>query len=146
MDSDQLVARGARAFEILIGSVAGVAGCALLVLAAFVAVKVKREVSVPVLVFELLSLVLGLVLCVAGLRLVTARRRADGGLLSPWILRLGGVIFLFGPVAAVLNRSWFALLEAGVSLSAAVACFALANRRSETAADQGPSNNRWSGP
>lgn len=41
--------------------------------------------------------ILGFGLCVVGLRLLTGKRRRDGGLFSPWFLRLGGVFFCSAP-------------------------------------------------
>ena len=148
MDADRFAARASRVFEVVLGLVATLLGGALLLATAFLAFSTSMcclPTQGVVLAF-LVALAIGLLLFCAGLRLLTGKHRSDGGLFSPWILRMGGVIFLFGPVAAVLNRSWFGLVEAGISLSAAVACFALANRRKEAAANAVAPNNRWRGP
>jgi len=144
MESGQYFASVSRLLSAVIGVVVMVTSAALLGFFGVGLYRLHRGglPSSQAMVFLGIVGALGLGLCVVGLRLVGAKRRRDGGLFSPWILRLGGVIFLFGPVAAVLNRSWFGLFEAGVSLSAAIACFALANRRQDAAADQGSPNNR----
>ena len=147
-DADRFAARASRGFEVVLGVVATLLGATLLLATTFFAYSTSMcclPTQGVVLVF-LAALALGLLLFFAGLRLVTGKHRSDGGLFSPWILRMGGVIFLFGPVAAVLNRSWFGLVEACISLSAAVACFALANRRKESAANEVAPNNRWRVP
>jgi hypothetical protein len=47
------------------------------------------------------------------------------------LLRLGGLVFFFAPIAMISTRQYFHLLEVGVCLSARIACFALANRRTD---------------
>jgi hypothetical protein len=147
VDSSQYSAPISRVPRVALGLVVTIIGAALL---GFFGLGLYRLIgglpSTSIIVILFIVGALGLALCVLGLRLITGKRRRDGGLFSPWALRFGGVIFLFGPVAALINRSWFGLVEAGVSLSAAVACFALANRRAEAAADLGAPNNRWRGP
>jgi hypothetical protein len=126
-----------RASTIVLGIIVTLLGTALLVFFGLGVYSLTRGFpSSSVIVILLIAGAVGLGLCVVGVRLVTGKRRRDGGLFSPWTLRFAAVIFLFGPVAFVLNRSWFGLIEAGFSLSAAVACFVLANRREEAAADQ----------
>jgi hypothetical protein len=147
MESGPNFAPASQFLSIVMGVVVTVMGVALLGFFGLGLYRLSSGLpSSQVMVFLCIFGALGLGLCVVGVRLLTGIRRRDGGLFSPWFLRLGGVIFLFGPVAAVLNRSWFGLLEAGFSLSAAVACFVLANHRQEAAADQGAPDNRRSGP
>ena len=148
MDADHFAARASRTFEVIIGVAATLIGAALLVFVAFVIYAMaRRPPDVPVVVLLTATLAVGLLLLVAGVRLVTGRHRSDGGLFSPWILRFGALIFLAAPALALfVNRSWTMIIEAGVSLSAAVACFALANRREEAAGERGAPNNRWRGP
>jgi len=143
MDADHFLARASRAFEVLIGTVATLIGAALLVLAAFAIYAITRSLpDVTVVVLLTATLAFGLLLFVAGLRLVTGRHRSDGGLFSPWLLRFGALIFLAGPVLALFHRSWTMLIEAGFSLSAAVACFTLANRREQAATERVAPNDR----
>src|ERR1700733_9257664 len=147
MENGLYSAPASRFLSIVVGVVVTVMGVALLGFFGLGLYRLSSGLPSPqIMVFLCIVGALGLGLCVVGVRLLTGKRRRDGGLFSPWFLRLGGVIFLFGPGAAVLKRSWFGLLEAGVALSAAVACFVLANRRQEAAADQGAPNNRWRGP
>jgi len=62
-------------------------------------------------------------------------KRRDGGVLSPFILRLGAVYFVAAPIVLWFVpdggswRSWWFLLELGFYFSAAGACVFLANRR-----------------
>jgi len=148
MDADHFAKRSSRAFEVIVGLAATLIGVALLAFAAFVAYAASwRSPDVGMVVLLTVTLAVGLLLFVAGLRLLTGKHRSDGGLFSPWILRFGALIFLAGPVLALFfNRSWTMIIEAGLSLSAAVACFTLANRREQTAAERGAPNNRWRGP
>jgi ATP-dependent Clp protease adaptor protein ClpS len=136
VESSQYSAPISRPLVVAVGTVVMVMALALVAVIGFV---IYRMVTVGLpssqaLVVLCLVGALGLALCVVGLRLLTGRRRRDGGLFSPWALRFGGFIFLLGPVAAIVNRSWFGLFEAGVGLSAGIACFVLANRREQAAA------------
>jgi hypothetical protein len=139
MEPGQYSAPISRVLTVGVGLIVTVMGAALLGFFGLGAYRLGSGLpSTQVLLILFIVGALGLALCVVGLRLITGRRRRDGGLFSPWALRFGGLIFLFGPVAAVLvNRSWFGLLEAGVSLSAGAACFVLANRREQAGADPG---------
>ena len=66
---------------------------------------------------------------VVAVRLVRGRgRRKDGGLFSPTLLRLWGIIFLAVPIVAALRRSWV-ILESITLLVIAAGCFALARHR-----------------
>lgn len=66
---------------------------------------------------------------VVAVRLLRGRgRRQDGGLLSPTLLRLWGIVFLIFPIVAALQRSWV-ILESITLLAIAAGCFALARRR-----------------
>ena len=147
MEESQYSAPVSRVWSIVLGVVVTLMSAPLLGFFGFALYRLRsgRPTS-EVMIVLCIAGALGLGLCVLGLRLLAGKPRRDGGLFAHWFLRLGGVIFLLGPVAAVLNRSWFGLFEAGVSLSAAVACFALANRRTEAAADEGAANYRWRGP
>ena len=153
MEDGQYSAPVSRLLTLALGVAVTVIGAALLGLFGLGAyrgiVAYRLSGGVPssgVLVFGFIVGALGFALSAVGLRLLTGKRRRDGGLFSPWVLRFGGLIFFIGPVAAVLNRSWFGLLEAGVSLSAGIACFVLANRREQAAAEPRAPNNRWRGP
>jgi hypothetical protein len=147
MESAQYSAPVSRFLSVVVGVVVALLGVVSLGFFGVGLYRLHRGVpSSQVVVFLCIVGALGMGLCVVALRLLTGKRRRDGGLFSPWFLRVGGVIFLFGPVAAILNRSWFGLLEAGVSLSAALACFVLANRRHDAAANDEAPNGGRSGP
>ena len=144
---DQYSAPISRPVAVAVGIVVTVMGLALVSL---VGLGVFRTLSggLPsssVLIILGVVGALGVALCVVGLRLVSGRRRRDGGLFSPWVLRFGGIIFFLGPVVIMVSRSWSKLFEAGLCLSAGVGCFALANRGQQTPADSGTPNNRWRG-
>ena len=148
MELGQYSAPAPRPLVVAVGTVVMVMGVALVALIGFGVYRMLSRglPSVQVLVGVCLVGALGVALCVVGLRLLTGRHRRDGGLFSPWVLRFGGIILLLGPVAAIVNRSWFGLLEAAVCLSGGIVCFVLANRREQAPADSGTPNNRWRGP
>src|SRR4051812_34386123 len=128
MDTQKLFARQSRGFERFIGLIAGTTGAVLLLFSAVGALRtLGNTMTAGVATLFGISGAFGLLLVSAGVRLIWSRRRSDGGLLSPWVLRLGGIIFLCAPVAMITNRQYFHLVEAGVCVSAGVACFALAN-------------------
>jgi hypothetical protein len=132
MDTEKLFARQSRGFERFIGLIAGATGAVLLLFSAVGALRSLGNTMTAGLATVLgISGALGLLLVSAGVRLIWSRRRSDGGLFSPWVLRLGGIIFFFAPIAMITNRQYFHLIEAGVCVSAGVACFALANLRTE---------------
>jgi hypothetical protein len=104
----------------------------LLVFSGFIFARTfGRSINTGVVVILAVSTALGVLLTSAGARLITSRHRSDGGLFSPWILRLGGLIFILAPIASVLTKQYTYLFESVFCFSAGVACFALANRRQE---------------
>ena len=128
-----LSAPASRASQILAGLVTTILGAALLLFGVFLSWRLLGQ-HLDTAAVIILSLVfgLGLLLFLPGLRLLTGRRRHDGGLFSPWVLRFGGLIFFAGPVAILFSSpSVLSLVKAGFSIGAGVACFALANRRQE---------------
>ena len=75
--------------------------------------------------------ILGLIIVNAGIRLVSGRRRADGGLLPPAVLYFGAVMFFsFVVIGLVIfdNPDIFGLFGA---TAAGVSCIVLAKRRQE---------------
>jgi hypothetical protein len=138
MDTERLFARQSRAFERFIGLLAGTTGAVLLLFSGVGALRsVGNTMTAGVATVLGIAAALGFLLGFAGVRLIWSKRRSDGGLLSPWILRLGGIIFFCAPIAMIINRQYFHLIDAGVCLSAGVACFALANLRTENAPSSG---------
>ena len=76
------------------------------------------------------ALTVGLFMSVMGIRLLRNKARPDGGLVSPWVLRLGGAFFVVVPVLMALeHRSLPSIWHIVGLMSAGIACFALANRR-----------------
>jgi hypothetical protein len=72
MDADHFAKRSSRAFEAIVGLAATLIGAALLACAAFVAYATSwRPPDVGVIVLLTVTLAVGLLLFVAGLRLVT---------------------------------------------------------------------------
>jgi hypothetical protein len=122
-----------RTLELLAGASCAVLGTGLAVFGAFALSRVLLPTDSPPTIS---TVVVTLVVCaLSGLLLVLAwrliRNRArpsDGGLLSPFGLRVGGLIFLAGPVAAAFTNP-IGLLETGFALGASAACFALARHR-----------------
>ena len=132
MDGSRYLAAAPRYLEIVVGAVSTLLGVGLLALSGFVIYGTLGHPPPPVVVVVgCITSAVGLLLTSAGLRLVASKPRYDGGLLSPWVLRLGGFIFFSGPVIMLLTRQWDHILAAMFSLTAGVTCFVLANRREE---------------
>ncbi len=129
MDINSYTVREKRWFELCIGIVSLLAGSALVLAFAFSVYRLwQRQLDTPTLVLLAAILFMGLLLLSAGLRLVFSRARSDGGLLSPFVLCIGGCIFLFTPIIALFQYDepqigTFAILLPGL------ACFVLARRR-----------------
>ncbi len=74
--------------------------------------------------------------------MIGGSKRKDGGLLSPLVLRIGGLYFLLVPLimffsAGEVNwRSVMWILEMGFYLVVAGTCFALASKRQLPVLDQ----------
>jgi hypothetical protein len=70
-----------------------------------------------------------------GARMVLGLKRSDGGLLSPFVLRLAALFFAIGPIVLLLVEGEFSwssmwrILELAFFFSVAGACLLLANRR-----------------
>ena len=132
METDSLYSRPSRAFERAVGLPAALLGIFLLAFSGFIALRAfGRPINAAVVVILAISTALGVLLFSAGARLITSTHRSDGGLFSPWVLRLGDLIFIFAPIVFVLSKQYTHLLESVFCFSAGVACFALANRRQE---------------
>jgi hypothetical protein len=128
-----------RVLEVSVGLVCAVCGSGLALLGAWPLYAVLRHghplPESPVLLPMLLLWALAALLLVFAWRLILNRaRRWDGGLLSPLGLRIGGVIFLAGPICALFVDPSH-LVHAAYSLAAAAACFALARRRERYLSD-----------
>jgi hypothetical protein len=133
MDEARYSAPVSRVAAIAAGLVLTTFGAGFLVLFGVVAYHLLDRPSTREVVIALTILgALGGGLCFTGLRLVTGRRRRDGGLFSPWVLRFGGLFFLAAPVFILFARpSLVTMLEAGALVSAGIACFVIANRREQ---------------
>jgi uncharacterized membrane protein YqgA involved in biofilm formation len=125
-------ARQSRVFECILGSVAGLIGAALLLFGGFGAYRVLRinPTFASTSIFGIAAAI-GLLLLSSGLRLIQGKPRSDGGLFSPWVLRLGGLMFLLAPILFFVSHQYFHLIETGFCVSAGIACFVLANRRTD---------------
>jgi hypothetical protein len=83
----------------------------------------------------ILGFVIGAFCIWTGVRLTLGLKRPDGGILSPFVLRLAAVFFAVGPIVLLLAsdefswRSMWKILELVFYFSAAGACLLLANRR-----------------
>lgn len=105
----------------------------LMGLAAIVLVPFKdfdRVLAGSVTVF----LVVGVFCVSTAIRMIVGRKRHDGGLLSPFVLRSAGAFFVLAPVLLMFDkgvdlRSIWRLLELGFCLAVAGGCFALASKR-----------------
>jgi hypothetical protein len=71
----------------------------------------------------------GLGFCGWAFRLVTGRWRSDGGLMSPWALRIAGTVFFLFAIFALIEREWTIVAAILPELGFGVACFALARVR-----------------
>ena len=132
MDTENLFARQSRAFERFIGLIAGITGTALLLFSGLGAFRsLGNTMTADLATVFGIAAALGFLLVSAGVRLIWSKHRSDGGLFSPWVLRLGGLIFVLAPIVFVIDKQYTHLLESVFCFSAGVACFALANRRQE---------------
>jgi hypothetical protein len=124
------VSRPATAF---LGLVLTIIAAALLVLGGIGVYRLfQGPAPTDVKVVLGIVVILGVGLGSIGVRLLTGRRRRDGGLFSPWTLRLGGMFFLVAPVILIFaQHSILGAVEAIGMISAGVACFVIANRREQ---------------
>jgi hypothetical protein len=132
-----------RRLEVAVGLVCGAFGSGLAALVAFVIYldlrRGRLDLEAAFLLITLAIAALAALLLVFAWRLLGNRgRSSDGGLLSPLGLRIGGVIFLAGPVSALLLAEPLQLLHASLSLAAAGACFSLARHREHHLAGELP--------
>ena len=130
-DVSRYAAPTPRGLELLVGIVAMVLGAPVLLFGVLAGVSVFRgHLVTSQVVLAVAAVGVGLLLLTAGFRLLTHKSRGDGGLLSPWLLRLGGLIFLVGPFAMLANNhALMAFVKAGSCVAAGVACFFIARRR-----------------
>jgi tellurite resistance protein TehA-like permease len=125
-----------RYLEIITGIVCALFGIVLTgvgVIASMVSIfgtpEEGESFSVGVLLVSFLFLFLGVLLTVFAWRLLLKKRRkADGGLLSPFALRIGAVIFFAAAVLSLFSPS-DVLAGAGFCLFASGACLVLAKHR-----------------
>ncbi len=127
---EELRAPISRKSQVVLGAVCLFVSIPMLALAALGLFVMAANPSGTGFVFVLILAAIGALFAVLSWRLLLGRSRADGGLFSPTGLRAGGVIFLAGPVAALFVEP-IGLLHAGISLAAAVGCFALAGHREQ---------------
>lgn len=106
-----------------------------------------RDPVPSLLALAAVSFVVGLFCVRTAIRMIFGLRREDGGVLSPFFLRIAALYFLAAPTALWFAsergswRSWGLVLELGFYFSAAGACLFLANRRQHPTLTQGLSQN-----
>lgn len=140
-DTERFLVPGGRPRELAVGLLAGLLSLLFLYLATYVlVVAVAKGFLEPPLLdrgkleFLLVPgvlLVLGLPGAWVAFRLLAARPRRDGGLMSPLMLRLGGVLMFGLAVVLVATRSreprtW---PDTVTLVTAGAACWVLAQRR-----------------
>ncbi len=84
--------------------------------------------------FAAVLFVIGVFCVSTAIRMMLGRKREDGGLFSPFVLRVAGTLFAIVPVLLIFAdgldlRSLGTLLKVGFFLAVAGSCFALASRR-----------------
>src|SRR5215469_10715040 len=128
MEVSRYSAPVSRPMRVIVGLVLTVMGGGLLFFLAVGLYALIKGAEKQLIVGLCVIGALGTALCVIGIRLVTGRRRRDGGLFSPWVLRFAGVFFIAVPVIFLFaHRTLYALLESGVMVSAGIACYVTAN-------------------
>jgi len=124
-----------RPFELLVGTICALCGGGLAALGGFALFVVFARRGSPLghsgLLFISILYVLATLFLVLAWRLIWNRARAsDGGLFSPLGLRVGGLIFLAGPVAAFFTHP-IGVVHTAAALAASGACFKLARHREQ---------------
>ncbi len=122
-----------RGLEVLAGLACSSCGVGLAILGGFgLFALLVRDGPAPTsstVLFTLTICALAALFLVLGWRLVLNRARpSDGGLFSPLGLRMGGLVFLAGPVAVAFTHP-VGLFETGFAFAASASCFALARHR-----------------
>jgi hypothetical protein len=85
--------------------------------------------------FTILGIAIGAFCLWTGARMIFGLKRSDGGLLSPFVLRLAALFFAVGPIVLLVTSdrlslwSLWRVLELALFFAAAGACLVLANRR-----------------
>ena len=120
-----------RWYEIAAGIVMALFSALLIILTTFIVYKriLFGSMDTGVQIFILILLAIGYFCGLMSYRLILApESRRQKGLFSPYALRLGGLLFASVPIIMILTKSFF-IIEIISSLSASVACFALAKYR-----------------
>jgi hypothetical protein len=124
-----------------------IVGLPILLMGIVAVVRISpKDFDAFLLGFVAVLLVVGVFCVSTAARMVVGRRREDGGLLSPFVLRTAGVLFAILPVflifaEAVSLRSLWTILEIGFFLAVAGSCFALASKRQHPALSQSSNAN-----
>lgn len=120
-----------KPWRLLIGSLLGLfglLGVSVAVLFAWVVFQGDDEPAVG-LALTILFLFLGGPACLYSFRLLTGRARSDGGIISPHVLRIAGVLLFLHPLISVAMKDWNGLILSFFFAGAGGACFALASYR-----------------
>jgi hypothetical protein len=132
VDSNNFLADQPRWFEVAIGVVTAAIAAALLSLdGCFGWSALGRTPPTSVVVMIATIGLMGLFFLNISRRLLLGKRRGDGGLFPPLALRVAGGVFLCSPLLLFFGptRQFINVL---LCLGAGLACFTLANRRSDT--------------
>jgi len=120
-----------RAATLVAGIVSALFGVPLLLGGGFAVFRLLEEpASTSGAVIACIALVVGIFMSYWAFRLTSNKPRSDGGLMSPWALRIGGV-FLIGaaPFYVLARHSPVSVWHALGLVSAGLACFAMASHR-----------------
>lgn len=104
----------------------------------FVFYLMVRNTEIPKNVYysAIIFLPVGLFCFLIMYRLITGRsKRLDGGLFSPTVLRLFGMLFISYPIIFILLKSALVIESIG-SVVAGIACFRLASKRADIATEK----------
>ena len=120
-----------RAATLAAGVVSALFGVPLLLLGVlFMFSALRKPTPTSTVVIGCVALAVGAFMSLMAYRLISNRPRSDGGLVPPWALRIAGVSFIVaGPFLAWAKQSYSSMWHALGSVSAGLACFAIASYR-----------------
>jgi hypothetical protein len=123
-----------RRVSIAFGTLLLVVGLPFLVLGTVGVFRIESA-EPPIVVVVVASMAVGVFTSLTGLRMILGLKRRDGGLFSPFVLRIAGLVFAVTPLILLFTvgradwRSLWLVIELGFYFAVAGACFAIASRR-----------------